>query len=161
MSIIIPSTKPNPIAYHKIPNLSGGVDLKPVQKTSEFRQKFKPWACQLTVVECEDAPREFLTTYHVRAGNPQDACSIAEKFWQKWEKMRFGFEIHAYPDTLGKQETVCIDEHDWFKTWKEALKAKERGRPCLWFGDIANPQVFTFYPNGWPEYWSPKKKIII
>ena len=124
--------------------------LTPVQKTSEFRLKFRPWRVTLMIYPEAQPKKIYEVFYHVRAGNPHDAVAIAEKFFQEWEKSKFA-PYDLYPDTVGVSAAECIDEQDWFALWKESQKHKV----VDFFGDKANPQVFRSYHTRYPAVWAP------
>jgi len=138
-----------PLVYREVTGPDGKPNLV-LHKTSEFDLKFRPWLVTLVVQPREFASKLYHTEYYVRMGNPQDAVAAAEKMFQQWERKVFA-PNEIWPDTNGPARATCLDEGDWFNALKDAKKAKV----FQYFGDKGNPQIFTFYPSGWPKYWHP------
>jgi hypothetical protein len=142
-----------PLTY-KVDESSGRPVLAPVRlkATSEFSRRNRPWKVTLVIYPEKNARNVSHTDYYVRCGNPQDAVTMAAQFFKKWEKDFFAPK-RSYPDFEGVAMSVCIDERDWDGFLKDARK--ETTKVFMHFGDVRNPVVFTFYPDGWPKVWQP------
>jgi hypothetical protein len=135
-------------------DISGQIGLQPMQKTSEYGRKFRPWAVRMVI--SADETQQHLTDsfYFIRMGNPEDAGAMAEKMFQQWERGKFVKDGNPWPDSI-LASAECIDEGDW----KNQLKDARRAKVFRFFGDSAlHPQIFMFYGAGWPKVWKDHAK---
>jgi hypothetical protein len=124
-------------------------ELRPIQKTSEYHLKFRPWMVELLIHPAKDPAEVYRTRYFIRCGNPSDAAGAAEKFFQEWEKNVFAPDFD-YPDTSGTCGVTVLDESDWFEELANAKRAIVR---CF-AGDTKYPHAFMYYMEGWPKVWT-------
>jgi len=81
--------------------------------------------------------------YYVRAGDPQKACMIAERWWSKWEKEDIGLKRQEFPDVLEIGYAECIDENDWENAWIDTKKYELAFRAVEDESEPGHPMLFT------------------
>ena len=130
MNIIVPNESESPLW------------LPPSARTSKNDPRFRPWRCKLMVQTNSQGDME-PAMYYVRAGNPQAACMMAERYWTQWEKKDIGLGRQQYPDVLEIGYAEVIDESDWDASWKEVQKYEFAFRAVEDEDEPGFPMLFT------------------
>jgi len=103
---------------------------------------FQPWEVTLSVQKDAIDPRLHDTCYYVRAKNPSEAATLANKYWMLWERAEKGIKPQeVYPDTI-KALAKVLDELEWKYIWNE-VKAGRYNK----VGMQESPSVFTKIVN--------------
>ena len=116
--------------------------LPPSARTSRNDPRFRPWRCKLMVQINRQGDLE-PAVYYVRAGDPQKACMVAERWWQVWEKTDIGLAAKPWPDVVEVGFAECIDENDWENTWHDARKYNLQFRAVEDENEPGFPMLFT------------------
>lgn len=124
------------------PNDKGPLWLPPSARTGKNDPRFRPWRCKLMVQVNSKGDQE-PAMYYVRAGNPQAACVMAERYWSKWEKKDIGLGDKKFPDVLEIGYAECIDENDWSNAWQEVQKYEFAFRAVEDEDEPGVPMLFT------------------
>jgi len=99
---------------------------------------FQPWEVTLSVRKDAIDPRLHDTCYYVRAKNPSEAATLANRYWMKWERAEKGIKPQElYPDTVQALAKV-MDEAEWTYVWND-VKAHTHKKA----GMEKAPSVFT------------------
>jgi hypothetical protein len=81
--------------------------------------------------------------YYARAGNPNAACVISERYWTQWEKKDMAMGHLKWPDVVDIGFAECLDENDWDNAWKDTRKYEFAFRAVEDENEPGFPMLFT------------------
>lgn len=108
---------------------------------------FTPWKVDCVIYQSLLDPEGIQLSVFCRAPDPSKAMHAARILWGtriKERNIRPGAAVPEFPKMDDRHEVMCLDDTDYLEIWKKAVAGDF---PRVWFGEVANPLSFLFFPD--------------